>query len=60
MKEYKMGEENRVTVRVPKKLAICFYNYGKDEAYIINLCSPPYDPKVKEQEDIDIPWQPKV
>ena len=60
IKEYKMGEENYITVRVPKELAICFYNYGKDEAYIINLCSPPYDPKVKEQEDLDIPWQPKI
>ena len=57
--EYRIGEENPLTVRVPKEHAICFYNFGPEEAYIINLCSPPYDPNDPEQEDLDLPWDPK-
>lgn len=45
-------------MRVPKEQVVCFYNPGPDEAYILNLCSPPYDPEDPEQEDVDIPWEP--
>ena len=60
MAEYKIGETNPLMVRVPKEHAICFYNPGPDEAYILNLCSPPYDPEDREQEDLDLPWEPKT
>lgn len=58
-KEFYIGESNFLTIRVPKKHAICFYNFGPKEAYVVNLCSPPYDPNDKEQEDLDLPWDPK-
>lgn len=60
VQEFRLGGNNPITVRVPKKQAVCFYNPGKEEAYILNLCSPPYDPSNPEQEDLDIPWEPRV
>ncbi len=60
IREYKMGEANPITIRIPRKQAICFYNYDTKPAYILNLCSPPYDPEDPEQEDLDIPWNPKI
>lgn len=60
IKEYKMDAKRPMTVKIPKKHALAFYNPSKvEEAYIINLCSPPYDPKVCEQEDLDLPWKVK-
>lgn len=55
-----LDSQNSVTVRVPKKQAICFYNPGTEDAYILNLCSPPYDPEDPEQEDLDLPWEPQA
>lgn len=59
MYEFNIGENNPVTVRVPKEHATCYHNFGPDEAIVINLCSPPYDPNDPEQEDVDLPWEPK-
>ena len=58
--EITLDSQNPVTVRVPKEQAICFYNPGAENAYILNLCSPPYDPEDPEQEDLDLPWEPQV
>ena len=60
IKEYKMNAKEPITVKIPKKHALAFYNPSKvEEAYIINLCSPPYDPEVREQEDLALPWKVK-
>lgn len=60
IEEIDLNDREPVTVRVPKKQPTCFYNPGKESAYILNLCSPPYDPSDSGQEDLDIPWEPKV
>ena len=60
IEEIILDAEKPVTVRVPKGQAICFYNPDNEPAYILNLCSPPYDPNDPEQEDLDIPWEPKA
>jgi dTDP-4-dehydrorhamnose 3,5-epimerase-like enzyme len=60
IEELVLNANKPVTVRVPKEQAICFYNPGPEEAYILNLCSPPYDPQNPEQEDLDLTWQPKI
>jgi len=60
IEEMEMNGEQPVTIRIPKDVPICFYNHGNEPAYILNLCSPPYDPNDLEQEDLDIPWQPKA
>ena len=56
--ELAIGEDNPITVRVPKEYASAYYNFGPNEAIVINLCSPPYDPDDPEQEDLDLPWEP--
>lgn len=58
-KEYCFGEDNFQTVKVPPKIPIAIYNRGHRDAYVINACFPAFDPKVSEQEDIDLPWKPK-
>ena len=58
IEEISLDADKPITVRVPKEQAICFYNPTMDTAYILNLCSPSYDPNDPEQEDLDIPWQP--
>ncbi|OGY18977.1 MAG: hypothetical protein A2784_03540 [Candidatus Chisholmbacteria bacterium RIFCSPHIGHO2_01_FULL_48_12] len=58
IEEISLDAEKPITVRVPKEQAICFYNAGDEPAYILNLCSPPYDPEDPEQEDLNIPWEP--
>lgn len=60
IKERQMSSDKPKTVRVPKKQAVAFYNYGKEAAYILNLCSPPYDPEDREQEDLDLDWKPSI
>lgn len=60
IEEIAMDAGQPTTVRVPRDIPICFYNPGDEPAYILNLCSPPYDPKDPEQEDLDIPWEPKI
>lgn len=60
IEEIKLSDRQPATVRIPKGIPICFYNAGDEPAYILNLCSPPYDPNDSEQEDLDIPWEPKI
>lgn len=60
MREHKLSGQKPVTFRIPKNHALGFYNYGNEEAWLLNLCSPPYDPNDPEQEDLDLPWRPKV
>ncbi len=57
--EFVLDADSPTTVRVPKGNALCFYNSGNKVAYILNLCSPPYNPDDPEQEDIDLEWTPK-
>ena len=59
IEEVILDAKKPVTIRVPKEQAICFYNPTTQPAYILNLCSPPYDPNDPEQEDLSLPWQPK-
>jgi len=58
IEEYVLDAQSPIMVRVPKEHALCFYNPGDEEAYILNLCSPPYDPQDPEQEDIKLEWNP--
>lgn len=60
IEEIKLSDRQSATVRIPRGVPICFYNHGDKAAYILNLCSPPYDPDDPEQEDLDIPWEPKI
>ena len=60
IEELVLDADKPVAVRVPKGQAICFYNPGPEQAYILNLCSPPYDPNDPEQEGLDLEWEPKV
>ncbi|MBI2010485.1 MAG: WxcM-like domain-containing protein [Candidatus Chisholmbacteria bacterium] len=57
--EKKLDGDKPITVRVPKNRAICFYNWGNEEAWLLNLCSPPYKPQDPEQEDLNLSWQPR-
>lgn len=59
IEEFRLDALEPLTVRIPKEHALCFYNPGGEEAYILNLCSPPYDPQDPEQEEIDLAWEPK-
>ena len=60
IKNYVLDSKKPMMVRIPKMHALAFFNPSRtEEAFIINLCSPPYDPKVPEQEDIDLPWKTK-
>lgn len=59
--EYDMGEKNFVTVKVPPKMPHAIYNYGKEDAYVINYCYPPYDSKDPDQvEWEEVEWKPKM
>lgn len=58
IEEFELDSKSPIMVRVPKEHALCFYNPGEEEAYILNLCSPPYDPQDQEQEDLDLAWTP--
>lgn len=58
--EMELNANEPVIVRVPNGTALSFYNPGGKVAYLLNLCSPPYDPDDSEQEDLDILWEPKV
>lgn len=60
IEEREMNADQPVTVRIAPNVPLCFYNPGDEPAYILNLCSPPYDPEDREQEDLDIPWEPKM
>lgn len=59
IEEFILDSAFPIMVRVPKEHALCFYNPGDEEVYVLNLCSPPYDPNDPEQEDIDLAWTPK-
>ena len=48
--EKKLDGDKPTTVRVPKNRAICFYNYSSEEAWLLNLCSPPYSAHDKKQK----------
>ena len=58
--EFTLDAQSPITVRVPNKHALCFYNPTNEEASVLNICSPPYDPDDPEQEDIDLVWTPKI
>lgn len=60
IEELVLDAEKPVTIRIPKERAVGFFNPGSKEAWILNLCSPPYDPQDPEQEDLNFPWEPKV
>ena len=60
IEEIEMNGEQPVTIRISRGVPICFYNHGDEPAYILNLCSPPHNPNDLEQEDLDIPWEPRV
>lgn len=60
IEEVTLNGNSPVSIRVLREVPVCFYNSGNEAAYILNLCSPPYDPNDLEQEDLDIPWEPKV
>lgn len=55
---YKIGEDNFQTVQIKPNFPLAIYNRGDKDAYVINYCYPAYDPKVKEQEEVDINWTP--
>lgn len=55
--ELHFGDKHFITIKVPPKIPIALYNRGKNDAYIINVCHPAYDFKIKEQEDLDLPWK---
>lgn len=58
VQEFKIGQDNFVTVMVPPMMPLALYNRGKADAYVINYCYPAYDPEVDEQEEVDIDWNP--
>jgi dTDP-4-dehydrorhamnose 3,5-epimerase-like enzyme len=57
VQEFKIGEDNFETVKIPPNVPLALYNRGQEDAYVINYCFPAYDPKVKEQEEVDIDWK---
>lgn len=55
---FKIGENNFQSLKIPPGLPLAIYNSGNENAYVINYCYPSYDPKIKEQEEINIKWNP--
>ena len=51
--EHPSGVDNFCTVKIPSGIPHGLYNYGDEEAYVINYCFPPYDPRDPDQTE----WQ---
>ena len=58
IQSFEIGEDNLKTIKIQPNLPLSIYNRGKENAYIVNYCYPAYEPKVKEQEEVDIEWHP--
>lgn len=57
-REYPSGEKGFCTVKVPPKVPHGLYNFGDEEAYVINYCYPPYDPSDPDQTEWEGDYHP--
>lgn len=59
-KEYRSGEDGFYTVKIPPTVPHGLYNYGEEEAYVVNYCWPPYDPADPDQTEWEGEYVPSV
>lgn len=50
-KEYVSGEDSFNTIKIPPTVPHGLYNFGDEEAYVVNYCWPPYDPVNPDQTE---------
>lgn len=59
-KEYPSGLDNLYTVKVPPGIPHGLYNYGDEEAYVINYAYPPYDSHDPDQTEWEGSYRPSI
>jgi dTDP-4-dehydrorhamnose 3,5-epimerase-like enzyme len=58
--EYPSGVDHFCTVKVPPGIPHGLYNYRDEEAYVINYCYPPYDPRNPDQAEWQGNYHPSI
>ena len=58
VQEFNIGEDNFLSIKIPPKKPFAIFNRGRIDAYVINYSYPSYNPKVREQREVEITWTP--